>query len=493
MTAVLDRLASPFEGAEWRPLFTLTAIAVAVGAAAGIVGLYPLAFVLGLAPFALVAFRSLRAGCMLIVLTAPVVALGSIDAGFHLLPCYVFVAATLVGAILRGDLRGFEPRLWDWLLLGFLVVAGTVSVANMGTVPRTTVIHAVGANAPQLRSIAQLVAIGTMAALYLVLRIYLTRPERVEALLRTFIVATTFVALYAAYQAIGERLGLPYTFVNARRALGTIPAHMYLRPNSTLTEASPLALYMLAGLFLALAWLRSSPARPSWISRRTAAVLAMGTALVIVFTLSVAAAVACSLLAPLVLALSDRRWRRRIALAAGVLLVLAVVIVLPKYRAGGANAGDVVSAQRYVREGYWIAALHTTSDHPFGVGVGNFAFYYPIYAPLNGRYEYQVALSDAHNVFLDAAAETGIAGALLFAGFYASLFWAGLRSAVRASAARSRGALANIALALSAALAAAMFMHLTYSYPYYPFEWVVAAMVGSLPMLLRPPSRDMAT
>jgi O-antigen ligase len=481
----LDKLAERIAKAEWLPLATLVAIAVAVGAVAGLAGLYRVAFVVGLAPLVLVSFRNLAAGCVLIVLSSPVVSLGSIDAGFHLLPCYLFIAGALAGLVVRGELRRFEPRAWDWLLLAFLLVAATVSVANIGTVPRTTVLAATGANGPQLRSFAQLLAITAMAGLYLVLRTHLVNSERLEPLVRALLVATGFVGLYAGYQLIGNELDLPYTFVNVRRPLSSLPGPgHFLRINSTLTEAPPLAQYVLTGLFLGIAWLCSPAARPRWMSLPGTGLLVAGTAAVVGFSLSVAAWIACALYAPVVLALSARRWRGRIALAAGAVLVLVVLVVLPRYRGGDAGAADIVHSQRYVREGFWTAALHAASDHPFGVGVGNFPFYYPLYAPLAGRYEYQVGLADAHNVFLDVAAETGIAGLVLFVGFFAALFYAGIRYAVAAGRRMAGGAMPNIAIALTASLAAGATMHLTYSYPYYPFEWVLAGIVGSVPVLL---------
>jgi putative inorganic carbon (HCO3(-)) transporter len=485
VTARLDDLGARIARAEWRSLALLVAIAAAVGTVAGLVGLYRIAFVVGLAPFVVIAYRNLAAGCVLIVLSSPVVALGSISVGFHLLPCYLFVAAALAGLVLRGELRSFAPRTWDWLLFAFLLVAATISVANVGALPHTTVLAATGANSPHLRSLAQMAAIALMAALYLVLRVHLVGSERLEVLVRALLVATGFVALYAAYQFFGRKLGLPYTFVNVRRPLTVLPRDStYLRVNSTLTEASPLAQYMITGLLLGLVWLRSPASRPGWISRRASALLTAGAVAVMAATLSVAGGVACALYAPIVLALGGRRWRRRIAVATACVLVAGIVIVLPHYRGGGSDPRDVVKAERYVREGFWRAAVNLTKDHPFGVGVGNFPFYYPLYAPLAGRYEYQVAVSDAHNVFLDVAAETGVVGFLLFVSFYVSMFVAALRSVLRAGRRLVGGALPNIGLVLSMSFVAGATMHLTYSYPYYPFEWVLAGMVGSLPLLL---------
>lgn len=485
MSARIDGWTRKLADGEWQALALLAAAATVVGAVAGIAGVYPAAFVLVMAPLLLAALRSLPAACALIVLSSPLVSIGSIDVGFHLLPSYLFVAAGLAGAARRGELRQIERRPWDWLLLAFLLVATVVSLANIGAVPRTTVVGATGANGPRLRSLAQLTAIMAMGALYLVIRANLTSRERLHALIRALLVATAFVALYGLYQVIGRQIGAPYTFVNSRRTLGGLPpAGEYLRPSSTLTEASPLAQFMLTSLFLGVAWLRSPGSRPAWIPARAVAILAALTGAVVAATLSFAAWVSASLWGPLVIVMAGRTGRRRIAIGLAVAVVVVIVVVLPFARTGGGNLSGAIASQRYVRAGYWITGAHVAVDHPFGVGVGNFPFYYPLYAPLSDRYEYQVAVADAHNVFLDAAAETGVVGFLLWTGFFVALIVAGLRAAIRAGASRAAGGLPNMALALSASLAAGATMHLTYSYAYYPFEWVLAGMVGTLPTLL---------
>jgi O-antigen ligase len=485
-----DRLAAQLAGAGWRPLLALTGAAVAVGAVAGVLGLYRIVFVVGLAPFALAAYRNLAAGSVLVALSSPVVALGSISAGFHVLPCYVFVVAALLGLLRRGDLRTLEPRPWDWLLLAFLLVAATVSLANAGAVPRSTVVGATGANGPELRSLAQFAAIAAMGALYLVMRTALRRPASLEAVARALVVATGFVAAYAFYQVIGRELGLPYDYVNVRRSINTLPATgLYFRVNSSLTEASPLAQFMLIGLLLGLAWVRAPEARPRWVPFRAAAGLVLCAGAVIGATLSIAAWVVCTILAPVVLALSLPRRRGRVALASAAVLLVLTMVLVPHFRShmgsALASGGDIVRSQRYVREGYWIAAIETTRHHPLGVGVGNFPFYFPIYAPLDTRYEYAVGVTDAHNLFLDVAAETGVPGFLLFVAFVLSLLYGGFSSALARARARPRGSpLANIGLALTAAFAGGLLMQVTYSYAYFPFVWLLAGVAGSLPLLM---------
>jgi len=72
------------------------------------------------------------------------------------------------------------------------------------------------------------------------------------------------------------------------------------------------------------------------------------------------------------------------------------------------------------RLAHWQAALNMWRDHLWlGVGLGNYPVIYPLYAI--GRW--RDALGHAHNFYLNVAAETGLAGLLLYGAFWLSLFW----------------------------------------------------------------------
>jgi putative inorganic carbon (HCO3(-)) transporter len=65
----------------------------------------------------------------------------------------------------------------------------------------------------------------------------------------------------------------------------------------------------------------------------------------------------------------------------------------------------------YERVAHWYAGLAMFADHLWlGVGAGNFAVFYPDYAPAR----WQVSLGHAHNIFINTAAETGLTGLLAF-------------------------------------------------------------------------------
>jgi O-antigen ligase len=132
-----------------------------------------------------------------------------------------------------------------------------------------------------------------------------------------------------------------------------------------------------------------------------------------------------------------------------------------------------------VRVGYWDASLNIASVHPLGVGVGNYTFYYPRYAPISGRYEFYPGVADSHSWYLDALAETGFLGAALLVVFAFGLPIAALRRRA------ADGDDHHLVRALAISWLAVAIMHLSYSYFYYPFEWVLAGLVGSAIALRR--------
>ena len=70
-------------------------------------------------------------------------------------------------------------------------------------------------------------------------------------------------------------------------------------------------------------------------------------------------------------------------------------------------ANDAVNFSLIERLAHWQAASRMASAHPWlGVGLGNFQAAYPDYRLLNWEH----ALGHAHNVYLNAAAETGLLG-----------------------------------------------------------------------------------
>jgi hypothetical protein len=428
-----------------------------------------------MAPAVIVAVRSARRAAIAIALTSPIVALGSIDLGFHLLPCYPLIAAGLVGVIARREWRIVTMHGADVMLLSFAAIATVVTVGNLGVHPGTTVVGATGANSVHLRPVAQLVALLAMVGLYVVMRVGVRSPDDLRSVLRALLVATLFVAAYAAYQVVGRQFGLPYTFVNERRGASSLPTDVgYVRPNSTLPEASPLAQFAFIAFFIGIACLLVRQPRRDWPSRPTALLLAITGLFLILASLSKAAWVAGAVCLPIIIWQLTRRRAHAVAAFAAAAGAVAIVVGL-RMHSLSLDIGPAIDSETYIRVGYWIAAIQTAAHHPLGVGVGNFPFYYPQFAPLSVKYEYFSRIADAHNLFLEAAAETGIVGGLLFLGFVVGLLGRGVRLAAKAEP-----ALRAVFLGLAAAYATGALMHLTYSYFYYPFEWVLAGLLGAI-------------
>lgn len=478
--AILDSV----DKASWRFLTSFAVVVSATGVAAALMHAYEVAFVAILAPLAVIAFTSARRACVLIALTSPIVGLGAVDLGFHLVPSYPLIATGFAGLVWRRDWTSLHPTKADFLLLAFVLLATAVTLANLGVAPTSTVLNALGANAPGIRPLAQLLALLAMAVVYLVIRVGVRSQEDLATVLRALLVGATFVGMYMVYQVVGRRFGLPFTFVNQRRGVETLPLNLqYIRPNSTLPEASALAQFATIPLFLGVGWIAFEGPLPSWLPRVAPFLIAVAGAVAVVATLSKIGLLACALWLPFLIISVARRSRRRAwmwSVAAIACLLVAVGGVMAARAATQSIGGSgVISNERYVRIGYWIAAVRLSSDHPLGVGVGNFPFYYPEYAPISNKYEYLSELADAHNLFLEATAETGIVGGALFLGFVVVLVTTGLRFADRCRDTY----LATTTTALALVFAAGATMHFTYSYFYYPFEWVLAGLVSALPFL----------
>ncbi len=174
------------------------------------------------------------------------------------------------------------------------------------------------------------------------------------------------------------------------------------------------------------------------------------------------------------------------------ILSLQALSQLSNDAAAGPARGDVGNLRSRATE--TLAALLAFSDHPIaGVGAGQFPTYYQQYARevssplLDARID--VGSREAHNLFTDVLAETGIVG---FFGFMAAaLTVASGLWRVRARWAIERPALAQLAtgytLALLAYASSGMFLHLSYE----RFYWILLALAAAVAIVgLRPSGPD---
>jgi putative inorganic carbon (hco3(-)) transporter len=165
---------------------------------------------------------------------------------------------------------------------------------------------------------------------------------------------------------------------------------------------------------------------------------------------------------------------RKVVASMGALAVVAALIFLPsglKARVGlptsSADSQQVAVVQKGSesairgRQSENLAALQMFRDYPiFGVGPGNYPLHYLDYSEQIGL-DPRLEQREAHSLYLEALAETGIAGAVAFL----IILWLALRGALRARlrlAGRDALLAEGIFVALLSFLVAASFLHLTY-------------------------------
>ncbi|NQV05520.1 O-antigen ligase family protein [bacterium] len=227
--------------------------------------------------------------------------------------------------------------------------------------------------------------------------------------------------------------------------------------------------------------------------------IAGGAALVIssaiVFTFSRGAVLGLAVVGAILLIAKPPKMRTVVTVAIAGILVLP--ILPPGYverittlgQVGTVEAGTDASIRGRTAE--MKAGISMFEDHPFtGVGFGNYASNYVEYARQIGI-EQRSEAREAHSLYLEVAAETGIPGMFAFA---AIILVAGrsVLAARRRLLAGGRDDLAGICLALTASLAGylitSVFLHMAFARPF----WMIIGICLALPAVARAevPDRD---
>ncbi len=230
-------------------------------------------------------------------------------------------------------------------------------------------------------------------------------------------------------------------------------------------------------------------------ARRIAALALVLLLAAIFFTYSRGAVVALAVVISLMAVWVPRRRRVPTLLAAGATLALGAIVILPSPygerlmalgQVAGIASGEMPQDRALRgRLSELRSAAMMFGDHPLlGVGYGNFELHYGRYAArigLDGRREER----QAHSLYLEVAAETGIVGLVVFA----ALVGVALKTALRARAesrqagdAATARAIEALLLSLLGYLAGSLFLHLTY--PRY--FWLLLAITYATSALLRP-------
>jgi putative inorganic carbon (hco3(-)) transporter len=150
--------------------------------------------------------------------------------------------------------------------------------------------------------------------------------------------------------------------------------------------------------------------RSGWIGKGLCLVSGVFAVNAIVLTRSRGALVGTAMGAVVAVLLIPRKYRLKVLFGLIVAFAGGYRLTDPGYRerAGSINASEGdrdASAQTRIE--IWKAGVAIVSDHPFGIGAGNFHQTIGKYAPaLEGR--------DAHNTYVRCAAELGLPGIVLF-------------------------------------------------------------------------------
>ena len=238
-------------------------------------------------------------------------------------------------------------------------------------------------------------------------------PYRYMAL--TWVQLIFYYALFfylARCTVTGERIGaVVVTFMS----LGVFEAGVALvqwytaggRANGTFFNPNMLADYLLPSLILSFSLLIF---RHRWARGARAAGLAAVAALclaVVVLTGSRGGALAA--IAGLFVVL----WVRKRTLAVAALILLAAsVLFIPNPVRDRFRSGEPFA---YSRSDIWKSSAKMAMDHPLGVGLGNFKYYWPRYNfPVKDAViKYGKLANTAHNEYLHTWAEMGVQGILV--------------------------------------------------------------------------------
>ncbi len=333
----------------------------------------------------------------------------------------------------------------------------------------------------------------------LLLYVLITNTVRTPAMVRGVIWALLLVGAGLGALSLWQELTSTYNnayfgFAQTEAAATGLTETGVARLAGPIGEKNRYAQIML--MLVPLAILQASAER-SRILKLAALGCGAFSAIAVALTFSRGAALAAGMI---VLAMVGLRYIRVSHLVAGAVLVAVVALAVPAYGERLASLADITeifsdepasagtdnSLLSRLTEN--LAALNVFADHPIvGVGPEQFPDYYREYADEIGI-SVRAADREAHNLYLETAAETGILGLIAFLGIIGTTLVQLARA--RAAALRRRPDLAAMAtgflLALTAYLATGIFLHLSYA----RYLWLMLALAGATAHVVLQTMRD---
>lgn len=215
---------------------------------------------------------------------------------------------------------------------------------------------------------------------------------------------------------------------------------------STMGYKNPMALVVVAQLFLLLGWLDEARGRRR-IGLAILLAAQIGYLLILqsrtAYAAAAVGAVALSVLSASPAGDRSRRLRRWAVIAGSAMVIVAgTLAVSPAARARLVDAASFLAEpDRYLESDrglYLRNTLVMVGDHPFGVGLGDWQTHYPVYRRY-GRdrwFDDEIQVRRAHSDHVQVLGETGWPGGLLWCGLWGLLIVLSWREAWRRPGAR---------------------------------------------------------
>jgi O-antigen ligase len=392
---------------------------------------------------------SFRKAFVLMVLTLPLMSGFVIDIGGNLRVTYLFTVLAFAVALLQKDLRRL-PTVPVIVLLSAFVLYAVASIGLTFGVDTSGPREAgSGFRVSSYRSIIQVGQLLLMVmAFYLTLN-YIISLERLRRFFNLVFWSTAAVTLYGVYDFFTALYGLPFFkvvydkgyYAGGAGSPSIVFGGVYLpRPRSTFVEPIDLSIFLLFGISYSVAALSSERSiRLRWLKM---------SFIVLGCLLFAAANARSSLLAmpivlPLVLWLTRGYVARLRLLLIGAAFYLAVALLLfplaggkgnilgplDFYRARvmsitsiGANLKGAPAGGPIGRN--YAVPLRIFREHPiFGVGMGNYPFYYTQADPDYSQGQSLVQVASTFSLYLRLLTELGVVGTSIFLLFVGAILW----------------------------------------------------------------------
>lgn len=314
----------------------------------------------------------------------------------------------------------------------------------------------------------------------------LTRAVRVvgagnPAFSRRLLWTLAVAAVGTAMASMGMALHL--ASVEGRSLLSVLQADRFsVHTSKVNTAASSFVLFIPVLIGLG-PWSRWSGRRPlsSWVPHAVATAAGTGLLLAALWmtgTRAALAAVTAVAVGAFAFAVMKRRvrwtnWRSSVAIVVTSSVVLVLFWLKYYARTTAIEAGTGIDESFRLRLLMWRTALSVCAEFPiFGVGIGQFPFQAAAFNQneILGR----IPRFNAHNQFLEVAAELGMIGGVLFVGMFAAILWRAWKAFRTSRDPALGGAIAGVVAFLITCLGG---QPLLYDIVAFPFWMVLGVLV----------------